>query len=365
MDSFYKQKSPFSDAIMKTLAWLILILAACPSARANDRTGVVEWSDGHKQAGAISLTAGKMLRVFVGDHQVSLSIDEVKAIHLTPEKEQMWEGFYFPNAGQATQVKTGEVYPIRYLKAEVSLGNGQVVAGHLSTTVFYVEGDDGTAQKVVVEAKQSGANGEKMADLLYPTTIRFDSGAASSGSSVIDLTQAGLKMVKPPVILTQPDLTAPAAEQTPGKPIWTMPVDDPAKLFFSVEASDGIHVAWPDGNIDPLVDTAVDKGVHDLRDFYDTRTVLGSFLGQEASDVYSLVMLKRLAKSLNGDATPFPSDETPWSLVLLRWKYDADAKKVTLLNRAMLAIGRIDLKNPEPKIFREPALLRDIQPAPH
>jgi hypothetical protein len=71
-------------------------------------------------------------------------------------------------------------------------------------------------------------------------------------------------------------------------------------------------------------------------------------------------MMKRLGKSLNGDATAFASDQTPWSLVILHWKYDADAEKVTLLNRAMLAIGRIDAKNPEPKIFREPELLRDI-----
>ena len=159
---------------MKRFTILILITALASNglAHADGRAGVVEWSDGHKQSGAISLTAGKDLRIFAGDKQVSLTLDEVKEIRFTAEKEQMWEGFYFPNAGQATQVKTGEVYPIRNIKAEISLGNGQVLAGHLATTVFYIENDDG-AQKVVVMAKQTGTDGEKLADLLYPTVIRF------------------------------------------------------------------------------------------------------------------------------------------------------------------------------------------------
>ena len=274
----------------------------------------------------------------------------------------MWEGFYFPNAGQATQVKTGEVYPIRYIKAEVTLGNGQVVTGHLATTVFYIENDDG-AQKVVVLAKQSGTNGEKMAALIYPTAIRFDAGAASSSSAVIDLTSEKWTGTQPPVILTEPDLTPLAAQQTPGSPIWTVPTDDPTKILLSVEAADGIHVAWPDDDTNPDHAAAVNTGLQDIRDFYDTRTSLGSFAGADDTDIYSLVMMKRLAKAYNGDGSAFPSDQTPWSLVILHWKYDADAKKVTLLHRAMLAIGRIDPKTPEPRVIRDPALLQDIRKA--
>ncbi len=289
-----------------------------------------------------------------------MTLDQVKEIRFLVEKEQMWEGFYFPNAGQATQVKTGDVYPIRYLKAELTLGNGQVVAGHLETTVFYVEDDNGDAQKVVVLAKQSGTDGEKMADLLYPTVIRFDAGAASTASAVIHLTPASLPDAKPPVFLTQPDLTLLAAQQTDGKPVWTVPLDDPAKLIFSIEASDGIHVAWPATDVDALTQAAVEKGLHDMRDFYDTRTSLGSFPGQDATDIYSLVMMKRVGKILDGGGNAFT--QTPWSLVVLRWKYDPDTMKVLLLNRAMLAIGRIDAKTPAPKILREPGLLNDVSP---
>ena len=191
-------------------------------ARADGRAGSVEWSDGHKQTGAISLTPGKDLRLLADDRQFSLSLAEVKEIRFKPEKEEMWEGFYFPNAGQATQVKTGEVYPIRYLQTQITLANGQVVEGHLFTTTFYVETDDAT-EKVVLMAKQTGANGQKLADLAYPTLIRFDAGATAAGSSQIDLTQAGLADMQPPVVVARPDLALLPVQPTAGKPIWTVP----------------------------------------------------------------------------------------------------------------------------------------------
>jgi len=327
--------------------------------RADARAGTVEWSDGHKLAGAISLTPGKDLHIFSGGSQVTMALDQVKEIQFKPEKEQMWEGFYFPNAGQATQVKTGEVYPIRYLQTQITLGTGQVVAGHLFTTVFYLENDDGV-QKVVVMAKQSGPNGSKLSDLIYPTAIRFDGGAASTASAQIDLTQAGFVPLLPPVILTRPDLTQQPVQPTDGKPIWTVVTDDPGRIIFSVEAVDGIHVAWPDAALDSDRQQAVETGLKVMQDFYDTRTALGSFADADAGDIYSLVIMKRFAKAVDPNGTPIPSDIVPWSLVMLRWKYDPDQKKAILLNRVMLSIGRQQGNSGLPTVFKQPELLKDI-----
>jgi hypothetical protein len=342
------------------LFWMVaLAFACCIPVRADGRAGTVEWSDGHKATGDISLTPGKDLRVFTDSKQVTVTLDEVKEIRFKTEKEEMWEGFYFPNAGQATQVKTGEVYPIRYLQTQITLGNGQVVEGHLFTTVFYVENDDG-AQKVVVMAKQTGPNGTKLADLLYPTAIRFDGGAVVTASAQIDLTQAGFAPLHPPVILTRPDLTLLPVQATEGKPIWTVAVDDPKKILFSVEAADGIHVAWRDAELDPAMKQSVETGLKVMQDFYDDRELLGNFVGDDGTDIFSLVMMKRLAKSVDGNGTPTPSDITPWSLVVLRWKYDPDQKKATLLNRAMLTIGRQQGNSGAPVVFKQPELLQDI-----
>jgi len=272
------------------------------------------------------------------------------------EKEEMREGFYFPNAGQATQAKTGEVYPTREIRTEITLADGKVLVGHLFTTTVYVETDD-TTEKVVLMAKQTGTDGQKLADLTYPTLIHFDSAAPSAGSSQIDLTQAGLPGLQAPslVVVAKPDLGLPPPQQVEGKPIWTVPLGDPTKLLFAVQAADGVHVAWPSQEADPAIQQAVTASLATMQDFYDTRTLLGCFAEADSGDVYSLVMMKRLATTYS-----FSADKIPWSLVILRWKYDPDEKKTTLLNRVPLATGRAEGNSPLPSVFKNEALLHTI-----
>jgi len=350
--------SVFSFSIRTFLAAGI-VLAWCGAARGEDRQGTVEWSDGHKLAGAISLSAGRNLRIYSTNEALTVPLAEVKEIHFKPEKEEMWEGFYFPNAGQTTQVKTGEVYPIRYLQTQLTLADGKIIEGHLFTTTFYVETNDGL-EKVVLMAKQTGANGQKLTDLAYPTAIRFDAESSSAGFSQVDLTQAGLADMHPPVIVARPDLALLSVEQTAGKSIWTVPWKDSDRLLFAVEAGDGIHVAWPQDaasgpDTDPDMQRAVKVGLVVMEDFYDNRELLGSFAGDDATNIYSLVMMKR-----TGDSESINGDQMPWSLIILRWKYDPDLKRVTLLNRAPLAIGRTQNSSSPPTVFKQPELLKDI-----
>ncbi len=357
----------------------VMLALASGTSRADGRAGTVEWSDGRKMAGAISLSPGKDLRFFGNGAQNSLPLDEVKEMRFKPEKEEMWEGFYFPNAGQATQVKTGEVYPIRYLQTEITLSDGKVLEGHLFTTTLYVETDDAT-EKVVLMAKQTGVNGQKLAELAYPTLIRFepDANAPAPASSEINLSEAGFSPTHSPLVVAEPNLTLPPMVQTPGKPIWTVPAAS-SGLILAVEAADGIHVSWPLGayigdqvttnqigppaappaDVDPLIRLAVKASLRDMQDFYDTRTLLGSFSGGDGSDIYSLVMMKRL-----GTTYSFGAGKVPWSLVLLRWKYDPDAKKTTLLNRVALATGRAEGNSQPPAVFKQPELLRAISGTP-
>jgi hypothetical protein len=345
---------------MRGLLALGLVAACCGAVRADGRAGAVEFSDGHKVTGGVSLTPGKELKLYTDVSQVSLSMDEVKEIRFKPEKEEMWEGFYFPDAGQTTQVKTGEVYPIRYLKTEITLADGKLLQGHLYTTVFYVEGDD-TTQKVVVMAKQTGPNGTKLAELIYPTVIRFDAVSSAAGFSQIDLTQASLPDMKPPVIVRRPDLALLPVQPIEGKSIWTIPVANAAgQILFSVQADDGIHVAWPDGEPNPDMKQAADTGLKNMQDFYDNRATIAYITDADAGDIFTLCMLKRLGKSVAGDGSAFPENIVPYSLVILRWKYDPDQKKATLLNRALLFIGRQDATHPLPTILKQPALLSDI-----
>lgn len=330
------------------------LLSLLGVARGEGRAGSVEWSDGHKVAGTLSLTPGKGLKLFTSRAQVSIQLVEVKEMRFKPEKEELWEGFYFPTPGQTTQVKTGEVYPIRYLQTEITLSDGKVLDGHLFTTMLYVETDDAT-QKVPLVAKQTGTNGEKLTELIYPTVVRFDADASAAGSTQIDLSHAAFSATNPPVVVTKPDLSLLPPQQVGGKPVWTVPERDSSLVLFGVEAADGIHVSWPATEAPPEMEQAVNASLKEMRDFYDTRTLLGCFADVDAGDIYSLVMLKRM-----GTTYSFDADKKPWSLVILRWKYDPDQKKTTLLNRTPLVTGRVEGNSQPPVVFKEAGLLTDF-----
>jgi hypothetical protein len=331
-------------------------------ARGDGRPGSIQFSDGHTLSGGLLLSPGKSLRVYTNDTTaVSLSLEEVKEIRVKVEKEEMRKGYYFPNPGQATQAETGDVYPVRYLSVEVTLADHTVVSGHLLTTMLYCENDDGT-QKVPLMAKLTGEDGQKIDDLVYPAEIRFDAGAPAGASAQIDLAQAGFAPKSPPVFFTKPDLAPLPSSQISGKQVWTVSTDHPDKIVFAVEAADGIHVAWPDSAAGPEIDKAVQEGLADMHDFYDSRALLGG--EAEDDDVYALVMLKRAGPMVFESGQPVANGMIPWSLVVMHFDYDAVAKKVTLLNRATLAVGRAYDNSPAPAVLKQPELLRDINAAP-
>jgi hypothetical protein len=330
----------------------VLLLALAWLPRAEARPGTVTWSDGKKLTGDLTLTPGKQLKIFAGGAPVELPLEETRQLRFSPEKETMQDGFYFPNAGQATQAKTGDVYPLRYIHTQIVLPDGRTLEGHLFTTVLYVQNADGT-QKVVLEAKQTGADGQKLADLPYPVAIDFSDSAA--GASRLDLSHETIPGAQTPVVIVEPQLAPVSLQPGSGPQNWTLPSPDPQKLLVSVQGSDGLHVGWPALDADPAIVATVQTGLKTLQDFYDTRTLLGTQASDD--DVYSLVMMQRRGKTYS-----FATGKIPWSLVVLHWKYDADANKVSLVNRASLAMGRATDAGSPPPVLKTPALMNDILP---
>jgi hypothetical protein len=353
---------------MKRLLYIISALALLPLlAHADGRPGTVTWSDGHTLHGGLLLSPGKDLRIYTTDTTaVSLSLDQVKEIKVKVEKEEMRKGYYFPNPGQATQAETGDVYPVRYLAADIALQDGKTLTGHLLTTMLYCENDDGT-QKVPLMAKLTGDDGQKIDDLVYAQDIRFDSAAPASAAVTVDLSEAGFTPTKPPVFFTKPDLTPLPSSPVDAKQAWTVATAHPDQIVFAVEAADGIHVAWPQEPVPPDpqdadVKSLVEAALVNMHDFYDSRTLLGSAI--EDDSVYSLVMLKRLGAMVDGGGNPVTNGMIPWRVVLMHFDYDAAGKRVTLLTRATLAVGRAMGNNPVPAVLKQPELLRAISPSP-
>jgi len=333
------------------LAGLLVPHVACA------RPGTVTFSDGKKMTGDLTLTPGKQLKLFTSNEPVELPLEETKELRFTPESEKMQQGFYFPEAGQATQAKTNDIYPIRNIHTQITLPDGHVLEGHLFTTVLYVQDASGAAQKVVLEAKQTGQDGQKLADLPYPTDITFTD--AGGGTTHLDLSKENIAGAQAPVVISTPDLTPVALVAGTTPLTWSMPAPDPSKLFLSVQGADGFHVGWPAQEADPAVVAAIQVGLHNMQDFYDTRELLGASADPDGTDYYTLVMASRKGVSYGMDANTIP-----WSLIVLHWTYDADTNKANLVNRAPFGIGRGTVGTPTPPVLKSPALLNDISGPP-
>jgi hypothetical protein len=319
------------------------------------RPGTVSWSDGKKMTGDLTLTPGKQLKLFTSGQPVELPLEECKNLRFTPEKENTEHGFYFPEAGQTAKKMTGDVYPTRYIHTAITLPDGKVIEGHLFTTVLYVQADDGSAQKAVLEAKQTGQDGQKVENIPYITAIDFTDSA--DGESTLDLTKENIAGAQTPIVVSKPDL-APVSLQAGTTPqTWSLPAPDPTKLVLSIQGSDGFHVAWPAQEADPAIVADVQTGLKNMQDFYDTRTLLGTSVDDD--DIYSLTMLSR-----KGAMYDTAAGVVPWSLVVLHWKYDPTHTKVNLVNRASMGMGRASANGPPPPVLKSTALLGDISGAP-
>lgn len=322
--------------------------------------GVVEWSDGRKVEGAISLTPGKDIRLFEVKTQASIRLEDVSEIAMAPEKEEMREGFTFAEPGQAKQEKNGEIYPVRYLKATVTLRDGKILAGHLYTTVFYIESEEKT-EKLVLLAKQTGKVGQKVEDVVYPKRIRLQGSTRATASSCrIDLGLPTMQGIKSIVVFSKPDLTLLDATREGSSQVWSIPLGDPMRILFAAEMPNGLCVAWPANNhAEAAAAVEASLASKEMKDFYDKRTLLGCFAEGEEGDVYSLVLMVRTEQTHS-----FKSDQKPWSICVLRWKYDAGEKKTTLLNRVNLFSGRAEGDVPLPHATLDAKLLERISAAP-
>ena len=253
------------------------------------RPGTVTWSDGKKVTGDLTLTPGKQLKIFTAGAPVELPLEETKQLRFSPESEKMQEGFYFPNAGQATQAKTGEVYPIRYIHTQIMHCPTAACWRDIFSPRCSTCRTTTARRKVILEAKQTGADGEKLADLTYPVAIDFSDTAA--GACRLDLSRETIPDAQPPVVVAKPNLAAVSLQPGHHAANLDAAVARSAKAAGLRAGQRRLHVGWPELDADPAIVAAVQTGLHTLQDFYDTRTLLGT--QADGDDVYSLVMMER------------------------------------------------------------------------
>jgi len=299
---------------MRWLGFILLVSAACAQ---EPRPGIVQFSNGETLEGQVSLTPGAELKMVDGTTLTSLAFDKVQEIRCAPEEETLEQKWRFPVAGQTRKEKWGQPYPIRHLRATVTLAGGKTVAGHLYTTVLYVEGGEKN-EKVILAAKQRGQEGETLASLVYPASVRF--------------TSAAVPLPKP--VRLEVGLPGEVVALTRGALVRLEGQGDPTgvALFVAVRDAKGITVGWPVER-DALL-LAVQTALKDVRDFFDNLKLIGVWRDPASGDVFSLMMCERL-----GATTLDEAKSQPWRCEVWRWKFEEEEKRFLLAGRGYFFRG--------------------------
>ena len=313
----------------------VALVHACVTIEAQSapRPGKVQFSNSEVVEGKISLSPGQQLRLHVEAQIRTLTLDKVREIRMLPEGDEMVRNWRFKDAGQAVKEYSGKPYPLRSLKTTITLADGERITGHLYTTVLYVEGPD-KARKVVLYAKQRGQEGETFDKVVYPAVISFSDGASGVEETIrVRIRHPSVGTTTELAALTHDALMTLEGHKTgqAGEYHMSSPLGEP--VFLALKTGSKIVAGWPKEQ-DPKLMALVQTNLAIAEDFFDDRRLLGIWLDQKASDIYSLLMLTRKGQTtLDGEKTQ------PWRLVILRWKYDEDSQRVMLAGRGFFFRG--------------------------
>lgn len=308
------------------LALIAGIAVAGAEARAAARPGIVEFSDGSSVSGQVSLTAGRSLKLHVKDRVQELDLAAVREMRFAPEQESLERKWRFPEAGQTRKEFVGLPCPVRSLRTTLVMGDDQAVSGHLYTTALYVE-QTGRTDKVVLAAKQRGAEGQDLAALIYPARIAF------SDSAGADARAAVLRFVGPdaPDGAVVAAITLGALARLPGRPAgagrYQIPPSLGEELLVGAHRGDRVFIGWP-GPGDAALFGAVSNALALAKDFFDEKRLLAVHRPDGGDAVYSLVLLARRGATTLGAAR-----SQPWQVAVLRWKRDDVDARLMLCGR--------------------------------
>ncbi len=336
------------------LLFVVSILLLAPVGRSasgadHSRYGSIVLSDGERVSGGIRLSGGRTLRVQSGDKLWSLGLDQVKALRMRPTKEEMASKWFFPEAGKTEKELVGVPYPIRHLEASVALSDGQVITGHVYTTAVFVSGDHGT-RRFVLSLRQHGKEGDSFDSLIYIAELVLDDDVPDDAgqSGVVD---TDVSEDDEAAVADAPDAPAVDADlivmALPG--LFCLPgeLDDSGGAFsfralpgnkhvFALRSGGTIRVSWPAGK-DDSARALVGEFLGEVKDFFDSRELLGAFRDENDGSVYALILLSRSGKTTQVDGAG-----RPWRLEVWRWLRREGDERTMLAGRGVFFRGLAD-----------------------
>ena len=323
----------------------VRLLAAGGPARADQ----VIWSDGDAWDGRLQLSGQGDLRFHDGQRLWQWRLDQLVSLDWHPATQRLERAWRFLEAGQTAREETGEPYPTLELACTVTLADGRTLAGHLLTTVFYLE-QGAETRKIVVRRKLRGAPGEAPSDVRYPARLIVAS-PALPGRRAVRVALAGDRGREAEVALVTA-LPATAAMPVKRRPDGRFDCEIAGTgCVWAVREGASIDVAWREAATPALRARLEAALARDLRDFFDKRQLLGvSTNSAPPETILALVLFSREgATTLGGDRTQ------PWRLEVCRWRL-ADDGQNQFAARAVLFRGLRAAAEPLPHVTLHPAL---------
>ena len=348
---------------------VVLLLVSCSNvSRAAPRKAAVYYSDGKVLTGRISLTSGRKFKLNIPEGGKLKTTDmitgadvqygkvrefdfgPVSEIRFHPEREeirQKWKFVEKTKYDEKTAVADfsparkefwGKTYPLRYLVSEVIFTSGEIIAGHLYSTVLYLETEARTI-RIVLRSKQRGDEGTKMDDLIYVTRIKMlDQGKDIAANVTVKF--AGMTFEPNDVVqaVTRDSLTPVPTERGDEAGAFIVKSTFGEDFYLAVKKGEKCLVGWPRTQDRKLFALAEDH-LKRQRDFYNDKKLLGVSKSADGKEVLTLVNLRRRFApthfgSIGGEwDKDLQTIVEPWRLSIWRWKYDP-------VNEDMLLSGR-------------------------
>ena len=312
---------------LRLVASLVLCLLLAIGVHAD----TVTWSNGRAREGKIELGDAAAVRLHDGKRVRAWGLDEIVAISFAPATQEMERAWVFKEAGKTAKEFSGEPYPTMELQTSVALRSGETVNGHLLTTVFYLTVSNRT-EKLVLKYKLRGLEGQSYSDLVYAANIRLGGGLVVSGVGRSTITVAGVGPQADLALVSRARMQAADVRRTGTNSFQVML--DGGDIVPAVRCGSRIVVGWG-GEITPAARGRIEQGLHDLKDFFDDRCLLG--LSQAPADettCHSLLLLTRA-----GQTTMDGPNTQPWRLEVWKWRMGSETNDITAATRCVLFSG--------------------------
>jgi len=357
-----RKKTFFASAVV------LLIVGCSTVSQAAPRQAAVYYSDGKVLTGRISLTSGRKFKLNIpeggklkttdmitGDDVQygkvrEFDFEPVSEIRFHPEREEIRQNWKFvektkydektavADFSPAKKEFWGKTYPLRYLVSEVIFSSGETIAGHLYSTVLYLETEAKT-MRIVLRSKQRGDEGTKMDDLIYVTKIKMlDQGKDVAANVTVKF--AGMTFEPNDVVqaVTRDSLTPVPTERGDEPGTFIVKSTFGEDFYLAVKKGQKCLVGWPATQDRKLFGLAEDH-LKRQRDFYNDKKLLGVSKSADGKEVLTLVNLRRRFAPTHFGSIGGEWDKElntivePWRLSIWRWKYDP-------VNEDMLLSGR-------------------------